>query len=189
MKTLDTARLRIVPLTIEDAPFIFELVNDPAWIRFIGDKNVHSLADAEGYLRKGPLAMYKRHGYGLYRVDRRSDGAKVGMCGLIRRDGLEDVDIGFAFLESARGQGYASEAARAVLDYGLGELALGRIVAITNVDNHASSRVLEKLGMRFVRTMHLPRDTTEIKLYEIERGALSSASTAAEGSRGTARSA
>src|SRR5262249_6845437 len=143
---------------------------------------------AEGYLRKGPLAMYERHGFGLFRVERRDDGASVGMCGLIRRDGLDDVDIGFAFLESARGQGYASEAARAVLDYGLGELGLERIVAITNVDNHASSRVLEKLGMRYVRTMQLPRDTTELKLYEIERAAGSGAPATAR-SRGTARSA
>jgi len=188
LKTLDTERVRIVPLTLEDAPFILELVNDPAWIRFIGDKNVHSLDDAENYLRKGPLAMYERHGFGLFRVDRRRDGTSVGMCGLIRRDGLDDVDIGFAFLASARGHGYASEAARAVLDYGLDELALERIVAITNVDNHASSRVLEKLGMSFVRTLQLPRDTTELKLYAIER-AVSSASTAAAGSRGTARSA
>ena len=188
MKILVTPRLQISPLTLADAPFILELVNDPAWIRFIGDKNVHSLADAEGYLRNGPLAMYHRHGFGLFRVDRRSDGVAVGMCGLIRRDGLDDVDIGFAFLEHARGQGYASEAARAVLDYGLADLALGRIVAITTVDNHASSRVLEKLGMRFVRTTRLPGDATELKLYEIGR-AVSSASTAGEGSRGTARSA
>jgi RimJ/RimL family protein N-acetyltransferase len=188
VKTLVTPRLEIAPLTIADAPFILELVNDPAWIRFIGDKNVHSLADAETYLRNGPLAMYHRHGFGLFRVDRRSDGAAVGMCGLIRREGLDDVDIGFAFLEAARGHGYASEAARAVLDYGLDEIGLGRIVAITTIDNDASSRVLEKLGMRFVGTMRLAADSTELKLYEIER-AVSSASKAGAGSRGTARSA
>jgi len=188
VKTLVTPRLQIASLTLADAPFILELVNDPAWIRFIGDKNVHSLADAEGYLRNGPLAMYHRHGFGLFRVDRRSDGVAVGMCGLIRRDGLDDVDIGFAFLETARGQGYASEAAKAVLAYGLGELGLSRILAITTVDNDASSRVLEKLGFHFVRTTYLPGDAKELKLYEIER-AVSSASTAGAGSRGTARSA
>ena len=87
-----------MPLELDDAPFIVELVNDPDWIRFIGDKNVHSLADAEAYLRNGPLAMYARYGVGLFKVLRAGDDAPVGMCGLIRREGLDDVDIGFAFL-------------------------------------------------------------------------------------------
>ena len=169
MRILETSRLTITPLTLADAAFIVELVNDPDWIRFIGDKHVHTLADAEAYLRNGPLAMYERHGFGLFRVDRRSDGSAVGMCGLIRRDGLDDVDIGFAFLAAARGQGFASEAAAAVMDYGFRELGLTRIVAITDLDNHASSRVLEKLGMRFTGTRTLPGDTTELKVYAISR--------------------
>jgi len=170
LPTLQTARLRVMPLTLDDAPFILELVNDPDWIRFIGDKHVHSIADAEAYLRNGPLAMYTRYALGLFKVVRLADGRAVGMCGLIRRDGLDDVDIGFAFLPVARGQGYAQEAAAAVFEHGFGALGLKRIVAITDVDNHASARVLERIGMSFVRTMRLPNETTDLKLYEACRG-------------------
>jgi RimJ/RimL family protein N-acetyltransferase len=166
---LQTARLDIVPLALADAPFIYELVNDPDWIRFIGDKHVHSLADAEAYLRNGPLAMYAKYGVGLFKVIDRAEERAVGMCGLIRREGLDDADIGFAFLASARGRGYAQEAGAAVLDHGFATLGLQRIVAITDVDNHASARVLEKIGMNFVRTTHLPNDSTELKLYEALR--------------------
>jgi RimJ/RimL family protein N-acetyltransferase len=168
-ESLQTARLDIVPLSLADAPFIRVLVNDPDWIRFIGDKHVHSLADAEAYLRNGPLAMYAKHGLGLFKVVERARQRAVGMCGLIRRDGLDDVDIGFAFLADARGRGYAQEAAAAVLGHGFAKLGLQRIVAITDVDNHASARVLEKIGMRFVRTTHLPNDATELRLYEALR--------------------
>jgi RimJ/RimL family protein N-acetyltransferase len=169
LPTLQTARLRIVPLTLDDAPFILELVNDPDWIRFIGDKHVHSIADAEAYLRKGPLAMYARYGVGLFKVARLADDRAVGMCGLIRRDGLDDVDLGFAYLPAARGHGYAQEAAAVVLEHGFSALGLKRIVAITEVDNHASARVLEKVGMSYVRTMRLPNDTADLKLYEARR--------------------
>jgi RimJ/RimL family protein N-acetyltransferase len=169
LPTLTTARLRVVPLTLDDAPFIVELVNDPAWIRFIGDKHVHSIADAETYLRNGPLAMYARHGVGLYKVLRNEDGVALGMCGLIRRDGLDDVDIGFALLPQARGHGYASEAASVVLEHGFSALGLQCIVAITDVENHASARVLEKIGMTYVRTMRLPNESTDLKLYEARR--------------------
>ena len=168
-EALQTARLDIVPLSLADAPFVYEIVNDPAWIRFIGDKHVHSIADAEAYLRNGPLAMYARYRLGLFKVVDRGESRPIGMCGLIRRDGLDDVDIGFAFLESARGRGYAQEAASAVLEHGFSKLGLPRIVAITDVENHASARVLEKIGMRYVRTTHLPNDTAELKLYEALR--------------------
>jgi RimJ/RimL family protein N-acetyltransferase len=188
VKTIDTARLRITPLGLADAPFILELVNDPDWLRYIGDRNVRTLADAESYIRNGPLAMYSQHGCGLARVDRRSDGAPVGMCGLIRREGLDDVDIGFAFLPAARGQGYATEAAAAMLDYGFAEMRLPRIVAITTLDNAASGRVLEKIGLRFSRIVRLPGDGQELRLYEATRP-VTPASRADAGSRGTARSA
>jgi RimJ/RimL family protein N-acetyltransferase len=165
-ESLQTARLDIVPLSLADAAFVHELVNDPAWIRYIGDRHVHSIADAAAYIRNGPLAMYARYGFGLFKVAERDGGRPVGLCGLIRREGLEDVDIGFAFVAAARGRGYAQEAAAAVLQHGFRQLRLPRIVAITDVDNPASARVLEKIGMRFVRTTRLPHDPTELKLYE-----------------------
>lgn len=152
-QTLTSQRLALRPFDEGDAAFILELVNDADWLRFIGNKQVQSLDDARRYLRDGPIAMHSRHGHGLCCVERRSDGQPIGMCGLIKRDTLDDVDLGFAFLPCGRGQGYAREAAAAMLAHGFGRLALPRIVAITDLDNAASARVLEAVGMRFERLL------------------------------------
>jgi [ribosomal protein S5]-alanine N-acetyltransferase len=165
---LDTQRLTIRPFTQDDAAFILELVNDADWQRFIGDKKVRSLDDARRYLRDGPLAMLAKHGVGLCCVERRSDGVAIGMCGLIKRDTLADIDLGFAFLPAARGQGYAREAAAAVLTHGLRTLALKRIVAITDLDNAASARVLEGVGLRFERLLPAAADGKVLRLFAIE---------------------
>ena len=158
MLVLHTECLTIRPFTEDDAAFILELVNDADWLRFIGDKKVHDLDGARRYLRDGPLAMQAKYGHGLCCVERHSDGQALGMCGLIKRDSLDDVDLGFAFLPAARGQGYAREAAAAVVSFGVGTLDLKRIVAITDPDNQASARVLEAAGLRFERL--LPADAT-----------------------------
>ena len=167
MQTITTERLTIRPFTEDDAAFIVELLNDADWLRFIGDKNVHSLDDARRYLRKGPIAMAERHGHALACVERRSDGQALGMCGLIKRDSLDDVDLGFAFLPAARGHGYAREAAAAVLRFGFDALALRRIVAITDVDNAASARVLEAVGLRFERLTEAVGDDPPLRLFAI----------------------
>ena len=88
----ETERLRLRRLITDDAPFILRLLNDDGWLRFIGDKNVRSLADARRYLEQGPLAMYARHGMGLWLTERKADAQPIGLCGLIRRDGLDDVE-------------------------------------------------------------------------------------------------
>jgi RimJ/RimL family protein N-acetyltransferase len=147
---LRTERLRLRELTLEDAEFIRELVNDADWLRFIGDKGVSTLDDARRYLRDGPLASYARNGFGLWCVELIATDETLGICGLLRRDTLPDVDVGFAFLARHRGRGYAREAARAALDCGFRLHQLPSIVAITSPDNFASQRVLESLGMHFV---------------------------------------
>jgi RimJ/RimL family protein N-acetyltransferase len=152
---IETARLVLRRLEADDAEFIVELLNDPDWLRFIGDKNVHSIADARGYIASGPVAMYAREGFGLYLTERKDDAVPIGMCGLIKRDSLPDVDIGFAFLPAFRGQGYALEAATAVLALGSGAFGLRRIVAITSPDNDRSIALLEKLGMKAEAIAHL----------------------------------
>ena len=148
MTVIETARLRLEEFQLEDAAFILQLVNEPAWLAFIGDKNVHSLDDARAYLRNGPLAMYARCGHGLYRITLKSSGEAIGMCGLIRRDTLPDVDIGYALLPGHWGQGYAEEAARATLDYARDQLRLPRLLAIVTPGNARSIHLLEKLGLR-----------------------------------------
>ncbi|MEX0418104.1 GNAT family N-acetyltransferase [Bacillus sp. C30] len=149
MIVLETERLTLRWLDVKDAPFILELVNDPAWIQFIGDKGIKNLEDAKKYILNGPVDMYNKMGFGLYLVERKEDLTPIGMCGLIKRDSLEDVDIGFAFLEKFRSKGYGYESAAAVIEYGVQKLGLKRIVAITSRDNVASGTLLEKVGLRF----------------------------------------
>jgi RimJ/RimL family protein N-acetyltransferase len=153
MIILETERLVLRRLQTDDAPFIVRLLNDPDWLRFIGDKSVRTLDEAREYLRRGPIAMYAREGFGLYLTVKKPD-VPIGLCGLIRREGLADVDLGFAFLPAFRGQGYAFESAAAVMAYGRATLGLGRIVAITSADNQRSMHLLARLG--FVRIAPRP---------------------------------
>lgn len=172
MKILPTRRLLLRPLAPADAAFVAELVNEPAWLRFIGDRRVRTLADARGYLARGPLAHYARAGFGHLAVERAGDHELLGICGLIKRETLDDVDLGFAFLERHRGQGYAEEAARAVLADGWSRLGLTRVVALTLPDNTSSIRLLAKLGFRFERLLRLTADTPESRLFALERAPL-----------------
>jgi RimJ/RimL family protein N-acetyltransferase len=169
MAPLVTARLTLRPFTPDDAAFIVELLNDPGWLRNIGDRKVHTQDDAREYLRKGAIAHATRHGFALGAVERSSDGALIGMCGLIRREGLDDVDLGYAFLPAYRGQGYAREAAAAWLACAFERFGLKRIVAITSVDNVASGKVLEAIGMRFEQRMRVPGHEEDSLLYAAER--------------------
>jgi RimJ/RimL family protein N-acetyltransferase len=147
----ETERLRLRELSDADAAFILELVNEPAWLRFIGDRNVHSLDDARGYIARGPAASYAKHGFGLWAVELRAGGEPAGMCGLIRRDSLPHADVGFAFLARHRGHGYAREAAAAVVALARERFHLPRLLAITEPDNTASQAVLEHVGFVFER--------------------------------------
>jgi RimJ/RimL family protein N-acetyltransferase len=161
---IETGRLILRRLVASDAAFILELVNDPDWLRYIGDKGVRNLDDARSYIENGPMAMYANVGFGLWRVELKDSGQPIGMCGLIKRDSLEDVDIGFAYLPPFRGFGYASEAARATVEHGANVIGLRRIVAITSPDNAASGRLLEKIGLRYERMIDLSREDP-VRLY------------------------
>ena len=158
MNVLETERLSLRRLTVDDAPFIFKLVNEPSWLRFIGDRGVRTVADARNYLSMGPLAMYRQRGFGLYLTTLRDAEVPIGLCGLIKRDTLPDVDIGFAVLPEFRGRGYALEAARAVLEHAKGRFGLERIVAITSPENGDSIKLLANIGFTFDKTMNLVGD-------------------------------
>jgi RimJ/RimL family protein N-acetyltransferase len=145
--TIETERLVMYKFTPDDAAFMLALVNSSGWLRFIGDRNVHSEEEARAYLERGPIGMELRTGYRQYKVTRKSDGACMGHCGLLKRDTLPDVDLGFAFLDGYGKQGYAREAASAVMDVGKRVYGLTRIVGITLADNGPSIRVLESVGM------------------------------------------
>ncbi len=167
VQVAETERLYVRRFSAADAAFIFGLLNDPSWIRYIGDKGIGTLDDARRYLRDGPLAMYERVGFGLYAVELKDGREPIGMCGLIKRDALADVDLGFAFLPDFRRCGYALEAASAVLSYGRENLGLRRIVAILTRDNDRSAGLLRKLGFRIERTVKLPPGDEELDLYAI----------------------
>ncbi len=156
MLVVETPRLRLRRFTDDDAAFIVEQVNDPHWIQFIGERNVRNEDDARAYLARSFHAHYARHGFGLWALEAKDGGTVVGMCGLIKRDALDDVDLGYSLLPRYRGRGFAFEAGRATLQHGHGALGMARIVAITAPDNHRSSALLRALGMRYERTLHLP---------------------------------
>ena len=164
LSVLTTQRLNLRRMTVEDSEFILELLNDPAFVQFVGDKGVRSADDARQYIVTGPMASYEQHDFGLWVVEPKGTNTAAGICGLLKREALTDVDIGFAFLPRFRSMGYAFEAAEAVLDYGRTTLGLERIVAITDEANAGSLRVLEKIGMRFDRLIRLSDDAPPVRL-------------------------
>jgi ribosomal-protein-alanine N-acetyltransferase len=162
---LETERLVLRRLTTDDAAFVVELLNDPAFLRYIGDKGVRTHADARRYVETGPMASYERHGFGLYRVELKDGGEPIGICGLLKRDFLPDVDIGFALLPRHRSKGYAFEAASAVLAHASDTLGLNRVLAITSPDNADSISLLEGLGFRFEGMTRSGDDGPEVKVF------------------------
>jgi RimJ/RimL family protein N-acetyltransferase len=170
MNILETERLILRQFTVDDAPFILELVNDASWLRFIGDRGIRTLEQAQAYILQGPVASYAQHGFGLYLVRRKQDGADIGMCGLLKRATLDDVDLGFAFLPQYCGQGYARESASATLAHARTQLGVSRIVAVTSPDNQRSILLLEKLDFHFERMIRLPPTNAELKLFASPAG-------------------
>jgi RimJ/RimL family protein N-acetyltransferase len=168
MTILETERLHLRRLSTDDAEFILRLLNEPSFIQNIGDRGVRTVDDARGYIVKGPITSYEKFGFGLWMVETRSPIAPVGICGLLKRDVLEDVDIGYALLPEFWSQGYALEAASAVVLYAREKLGLKRVVAVTNSDNQSSIRLLEKMGFKYERMVRLSKEAPEIKLFAAE---------------------
>jgi RimJ/RimL family protein N-acetyltransferase len=165
MEVAQTERLLLRWLNAGDCTFILELLNEPSWIRYIGDKGVQTIQDARRYIENGPVEMYQRLGFGLYLVELKENGAPMGICGLIKREALVDVDLGFAFLPRFWANGYAFESASAVMAYGRRAFGLSRIVAVLSQDNHRSAKLLEKLGLRFDSTVSLQPGGNALLLY------------------------
>ncbi|HET6329695.1 MAG TPA: GNAT family N-acetyltransferase [Holophagaceae bacterium] len=162
---LETSRLHLQPLTLDDAPFILRLLNEPSFLQHIGDKGVRDLEGAKGYLTNGPMASYARHGHGLMAVVLKAAGGPIGMCGLLKRDNLEHPDLGYAFLPEFWSKGYAMEAAAAVLDHGSKSLGFRTLLAIVSQDNAASIRLLGKLGFAFTRLEAMYPNEPKVAVY------------------------
>lgn len=180
MKILETERLILREMDESDKDFIFDLLNQPSFIKYIGNRHVHSPEIAREIIRDRYVAAYRDYGYGLWAVELKTQDFEIrdpnfevknpliGMCGFVRRDGLPDADIGFAFLPGFERKGYAYESARAVMDYGRETLGLKRVLAITTLDNESSIKLLGKLGFKYEGLMTLPSATEEIKLFSAE---------------------
>ena len=162
---LETERLTLRRLYIEDAGFILKLLNSPGWLEFIGDRNVKTIAAAEAYILSGPVKSYEENGFGLSLVSLKDGGNPIGACGLLKRDYLDHPDIGFAFLTEYMGQGYGYESAKAIMEYAKKELNLKNILAFTVPNNIASIKLLEKLGFRFDKTFNMPGEDEELLLF------------------------
>lgn len=167
MIILETERLRIRQLTEDDAAFALKLYTTEPFLRFVGDKQLQSEEDARKYLIDGPISMYQTHGVGLYMVELKGCLTPIGICGLIKRDSLEEIDIGYGFLPEYFNQGYGYESAQAVMNFGKNELNLQKIVAITTSDNTRCIKLLSRLGLSFVRNIEEPEDQPALRLYEV----------------------
>ena len=165
MIVLKTERLILRQFSSNDVQFILDILNEPSFIQNIGDRGVRTLEDARSYILRVPVASYERHGFGLYQVILKETGESIGMCGLIKREELEDVDIGYAFLPKYWSKGYAVESALKVKEHARDVIGLKRLVAITDPENQGSIRVLEKLGLKFEKMVRLSEDDIELKLF------------------------
>lgn len=165
MTILETERLILRKLTTDDAAFILDILNQPSFIKNIGDREVRTLDESHKFILERYINSYERLGYGVYLTLLKENQTPIGICGLIKRDGLEHADIGYAFLPQYWSKGYASESASAVLDYAKTALGMKRILGITTSDNTGSARVLEKIGLKFERMVKLPKDNEELMLF------------------------
>ncbi len=163
MIILKTPRLIIEQATLADTDFIFQLLNSPNWIEFIGDRGIKTQKDAEAYIEKSLINAYETYGYGLYKMSLKSEGVPIGICGFVKRDYLDHADIGFAIMPPYEGKGYTYEAAQATLEYGKTQLSLDPILAITTEENVKSQKLLLKLGLSAIGKIH--PDKTEFLLY------------------------
>ena len=167
---LETERLILREFCSDDSKFIVELLNSPGWLEFIGDRNVKTEEEAIQYLQSGPIKSYEINGYGLSLVELKRDHNPIGMCGIIKRDNLENPDIGFAFLPAFMGVGFAFEIANATMNYAMDKLNLKQVLAITVPHNIASRKLLEKIGMEFIRDIYLPGDNEKLLLFGYKQG-------------------
>jgi RimJ/RimL family protein N-acetyltransferase len=172
-KNYETERLQLRLITIEDAAFILELFNSPNYIKFVGDRNVRTIEDAEKYLEIKILPHIEKFGYGTYIVIRKLDQVKIGMCGIYMRDEMEFPDIGFAFFPEFEGKGYGFESANFLKNIGFSEFGLHKIGGITVEYNHNSRKLLEKLGLKFIKNFFRKDDPEELMYYEIDKASLS----------------
>lgn len=165
--SLQTKRLSLRWLTLEDAPLMLAIWNDPDFIRNVGDRGVRTIEQTRDEMTEGALQLYRKHGYGPYRVSLRDEDVAIGVCGLFKRESLDDPDIGFGFLPEYCGQGFGWESASAVLEFARDTLRFSRLTAIVSPGNVASIALIKKLGMNFESSLRMPDEDHDVSLYGI----------------------
>ncbi len=168
MTIVETKHLALFKLCADDAPFVLELLNDPEWLQFIGDKGVKTINDAINYILEGPIKSYEQFGFGLFLTKKKNSNIPIGICGLLKRNYLDHVDLGFAFLPKFRGKGYATESASAVLNYGKNEFGFRHILAITQPNNPKSISTLKKIGFKYEHMLEIPGGGPEVQLLSVD---------------------
>lgn len=168
IKMIHTERLRLRPMALEDATFILELLNTKEWIDNIGQRNVHSISDAEQYIHEKMILHYDKNGYGNYLMTRIEDDVKIGCVSLYNREDVEGVDIGFAMLPKYFGKGYAYEGSAAIMSLAKGEFGLNSVCAFTSKENVTSQKLIERLGLRFDKTILFGEDKEELLYYSLD---------------------
>lgn len=166
LQYFETERLQLRPTNEEDAAFIFELLNTPKWLQFIGNRNINSIEEAKRYIEQKMLPQLERLGHSNNTVIRKMDGAKIGTCGLYDREGVTGLDIGFAFLPQYEGKGYGFEAANRLMKFAWEELEVQQLSGITTKENVASQKLLNKLGLQFTEEIILPGENEKVLLYK-----------------------
>lgn len=167
-KSFETERLSIRPTSESDSEFIFELLNTPKWLKYIGDRNIKTVENAKDHIKEKMIPQLEKLGYSNYTLIRKKDNQKIGTCGLYDREGIEGIDIGFALLPKYERKGYAFESSNRLKEAAFNEFGIKTISAITKKDNTSSQRLLEKLGLKRTGTTKLPNDDEELLLYTIE---------------------
>jgi RimJ/RimL family protein N-acetyltransferase len=168
-KKFETERLFIKPTTVEDASFIFQLLNSPKWLKYIGDRNINSIDSAAEYIKMKMIPQLKKLGYSNYTVIKKSDETKIGVCSLYNREGLEGIDIGFALLPQFEKNGFAFESTRKIIEVAYKVFKIKDIVAITIKENIESQNLLRKIGFKFKKIIKLPNDLEDLLLYKLEK--------------------
>ncbi len=165
MKILETERTILREVTVADAEFILDLLNQPSFIKYIGDRSMRTIEQARDYIESRFVGSYKQFGFGMYAVELKKTAEPIGICGFVKRDSLPDADIGFAFLPQFERKGFAFESSDAVMNYGREVLGFKRVLAITSQENESSVRLLEKINFKFERLIKLPHSDEELKLF------------------------
>jgi RimJ/RimL family protein N-acetyltransferase len=169
VKILETNRLILREVSADDAEFMLDLLNQPSFIKYIGDRNVRTIDESKEFIESRYIKSYRDNGFGLYAVELKDSGAVIGICGFVKRDTLPDPDIGFAFLPQFCGQGFANESAEGSMKYGEETLGFTKVLAITTQDNESSGKLLEKVGFKFIELVKMPHDDEELKLFSWEK--------------------